>query len=104
MSHFIHTKEGAAIALGLRSVAEVNYYVKQAIKAGITSCSKVICGTEYFDVELLLKANEASEVVEKVQLVLGGLGDSPMENLRTKTKAIAKSFKEKARREQPSLF
>lgn len=54
MSHYIYTKEGAANALGLSNINNLNYYIKKAQEAGAEP-SKIMGGVEYFDVDILKK-------------------------------------------------
>ena len=51
--HYIFNREGAARALGLRNIKELNRYIKKAKNANVEP-SKKLGNTEYFDVDLLL--------------------------------------------------
>ena len=51
--HFIYSKEGAAMAMGLTENSEVNYYINRAKKLGIKNISKRLGGIEYFDIDML---------------------------------------------------
>jgi len=53
MSHFIFTKEGVQDALGLSSLTAVDYYIKKAKKKGFKP-SRIIGGSELFDIDMLL--------------------------------------------------
>lgn len=50
--HYIYTKEGIRITIGLKTTEEINRYKKKALKKGFKP-SKIIAGVEYFDYEQL---------------------------------------------------
>jgi len=69
MSHYVHSKEGAQMALELTTLKEVDYYIRKAKKANKIP-SKIIGGTEYFDIEVLKGYESKEEESSKIQLTL----------------------------------
>jgi len=51
--HYIFSKEGAMISLGLNTPESLNYYIKKAKKLGV-NVSKKIGGIEYYDIDSLV--------------------------------------------------
>ena len=51
--HYVYSKEGASLAMGLTEKSDINYYIKKAKKLGIENMSKIIGGIEYFDIDML---------------------------------------------------
>lgn len=51
--HYVYNKQGAANALGLSSINEINRYKNNAISAGKIPC-KNIGGVEMYDIDILL--------------------------------------------------
>jgi len=62
--HYVHTKDGACQAIGLNTNSELARYKRNAIQEGYEP-SKVIGGTEYFDIEQLLQNGDAEHFLEK---------------------------------------
>jgi hypothetical protein len=50
--HYVYSKQGAANALGLSSINQVDRYKKNAIQAGKIPC-KIIGGIEMYDIDIL---------------------------------------------------
>ena len=53
MSHFIFTKEGVQLALGLSRLEDVNYYIKKALKLGVKPY-KIMHHEKFYDVDILM--------------------------------------------------
>ncbi len=50
--HYVYSKQGAANALGLSSINQVDRYKKNAIQAGKIPCT-IIGGIEMYDIDIL---------------------------------------------------
>jgi len=53
MSHFIYSKEGVQLALGLSRLEDVNYYIKKALKLGVKPY-KIMHHEKFYDVDILM--------------------------------------------------
>jgi hypothetical protein len=51
--HYIHTREGVAEALRLKSNRQLPRYIKKAKELGLENISKILGGIEYFDPNML---------------------------------------------------
>lgn len=51
-AHYIYTKYGAFLAMGLRDESRLDYHIKKVKKMGL-KVSKIIHGIEYFDIDIL---------------------------------------------------
>ncbi len=62
--YYLHTKDGAADVLGLKSVSQLRRYIKRAEKLGLKP-SKKKWGIEYFDVDVLKNPHKYTEEKEE---------------------------------------
>jgi len=96
---YVHTLEGAIDALGITDVRVIKRRAKKALERGKIP-SKIICGTEYFDLDILDGFDEIVEEDVKVEptieeFIFAEIKEKAERKIeRTKKKSVQLDFSE----------